>query len=167
MVPNTTRAAARPNTRKRNCRLEPMIQRNIFLTLRPCLDEFACAPLFLEDLGAVQHCRADGDYRGVDGRALGQHRPIAYDALDADALAFECQRFRVDVYPGGALRVVVNGAVGHDLLLFAAARELELDAYPIVHRQTVVLAGHYVVERQHRALHVFEGRHPGWAREYL
>src|SRR5438046_652951 len=104
MVPNTTKAAAKPNTRKRNCRLEPMIQRNIFLNLRPY------APLFLEDLGAVQHCRADGDYRGADGRALGQHRQIAYDALDADALAFECQRLRVDVYPGGAVRVVVHRA---------------------------------------------------------
>src|SRR6266513_2966022 len=118
MVPNTTRAAATPNTRKRNCRLEPMIQRNIFLNLRPCLGEFAYAPLFLEDLGAVQHCRADRDYRGADGRAFGQHRQIAYDALDADALAFERQRLRVDVYPGGALRVVVNGAVRYDLLLF-------------------------------------------------
>src|SRR5437773_9170314 len=167
MVPNTTRAAATPNTRKRNCRLEPMIQRNIFLTLRPCLDEFAYAPLFLEDLGAVQHCRADGDYRGADGRALGQDRQIASDALLADALAVECQRFRVDVRPGGALPVVVNGPVGHDLLIFAAARELQLDAHPIVHRQAVILAGHHVVQRQHRALHVFEGRHPGWARQYL
>src|SRR6267378_1660828 len=138
MVPNTTKAAATPNTRKRNCRLEPMIQRNIFLNLPPCLDEFAYAPLFLEDLGAVQHCRADGDYRGADGRALGQNRDIPYDALDADTLPFVRQRFRADVGPGGAVRVVVDGPVGHDLLLFAAAGELELDAHPIVHRQAVV-----------------------------
>src|SRR5256885_16321171 len=117
MVPNTTRAAATPNTRKRNCRLEPMIQRNIFLNLRPCLDEFAYAPLFLEDLGAVQHCRAYGDYRGADVRALGSHRQIADDALDADVLAFECQRFRVDVRPVGPVPVLVNSPLRRRLLL--------------------------------------------------
>jgi CheY-like chemotaxis protein len=42
----------------------------------------------------------------------------AKHSVDDDALSFEYQRFRVDVYPGRALRVVVHSTVRHDPVLF-------------------------------------------------
>src|SRR5580765_2740978 len=107
-MPKMSIAAASTSTMKRNFRLVPTIQR--IMTGAP----LPVASLFLElELGPVQLFRAHRHDVGPGRQPVGQHRHLAVDEVDLDAVAHEHQRLGARVRPGVPFRVVEDRGVGN------------------------------------------------------
>src|SRR5262245_59921963 len=106
-APIATIAMATAITRKRNLRLEPMIQRNI---RNAPYWPVGLLPKFLFD--AEQFGRPGRHDFGAGVRTLQQNRAIALDVFDLDAMAYKNQGLGIGVSPAVTRGIVEHRGVG-------------------------------------------------------
>src|SRR5690242_18623376 len=108
LVPRSIITAAAAITRKRKCRLDLTIVRNMG-------QDLLTQSLPNSELSAVQLRSSDDHHPGAGGWTLRQHSQVAIDGIDADARSNEGQGVRVRVDPGFAARVIEHRSVGNNL----------------------------------------------------